>query len=151
MYRSNEKLVFRLREEKKEELIKQLKNTTTPDDVIASIFSFLTVNQIPLDIKRIHSAFFKLKQKYPDMFEQFVFSRKGYYPYSTLLERVLFRLQNSDLINTINPDFKICIISKESKKYIKKNILLLFKEEDRSKLAEMGKDFEEFVLGEPSG
>ena len=149
MYRSNEKLVFRLEEEKREELIKQLKTVVTPDDVVASVFSFLTVDEIPLDVKKIHSAFFELKREYPDMFRRFVFSRKDYYPHSALLERVLFRLQNSDLINTINPDFKICIIPKKSKTHIKQNIVPLFEEEDRKKLEKMARVFEETVL--PTG
>jgi len=146
MYRSNDKLILRLKEERREELIKQLKNVVTPDDIVASIFSFLTVDQIPLDVKKIHSAFYQLKQEWPKMFNQFVFSRKGYYPYSNLLERVLFRLQNSDLINTINPDFKRCIVSKESKSHIKKNILSLFGEEEIKELVKMGQVFENLVL-----
>lgn len=146
MYRSNEKLILRLKKEKREELIKQLKNVVTPDDVVASIFSFLTVDEIPLDVKRIHSAFYQIKQEWPNMFNQFVFSRKGYYRYSNLLERVLFRLQNADLINTINPDFKRCIVSKESKQHIRKNILPLFGEEEKKKLAKMGQVFENLVL-----
>lgn len=146
MYRSNDKLILRLKEERREELIKQLKNVVTPDDIVASIFSFLTVDQIPLDVKKIHSAFYQLKQEWPKMFNQFVFSRKGYYPYSNLLETVLFRLQNSDLINTINPDFKRCIVSKESKSHIKKNILPLFGEEEIKELAKMGQVFENLVL-----
>ncbi len=80
------------------------------------------------------------------MFKEFVFSRRDYYPYSVLLERVLFRLQNADLINTVNPDFKVCIVSEDSKKYIKENIVTLFTAPERSKLAEMGAFFQKTVL-----
>lgn len=146
MYRVNEKLISpRLNPQKKEQMVSELRKSVVSDDVIAAIFSFVEAEQIPLDVKRIHSAIFKLKQRYPGMFKQFVFSRNDYYPYSVLLERVLFRLQNADLINTINPDFKICIISKESKDYIKKNVLPLFEQEDRKKLQKMGEDFEKAV------
>lgn len=146
MYRVNEKLISpRLNPQKKEQMVSELRKSVVSDDVIAAIFSFVEAEQIPLDVKRIHAAIFKLKQRYPEMFKQFVFSRNDYYPYSVLLERVLFRLQNADLINTINPDFKICIISKESKDYIKKNVLPLFEQEDRKKLQKMGEDFEKAV------
>lgn len=147
MYKMNENLVFPgLAKKKREQLIERIKKTVMPDDVIASIFSFLTVEQIPLDVKKIHSAIFELKNKYPEMFKEFVFSRKDYYPHSVLLERVLFRLQNADLINTVNPDFKVCIVSKNSKRYIKQNIVTLFAVEDKNKLAEMGQFFQKSVL-----
>ena len=146
MYRVNEKLISpRLNPQKREQMVSELRKSVVSDDVIAAIFSFVEAEQIPLDVKRIHSAIFKLKQQYPKMFKKFVFSRNDYYPYSILLERVLFRLQNADLINTINPDFKICIISKESKGYIQKNVLPLFEQEDRKKLQKMGEDFEKAV------
>lgn len=145
MYKLNEKLVSSLKKKEKEDLVEELKKTVTPDDVIAAILSFLTVEKIPLDVKKIHTAISELKKKHPKMFKQFVFSRKDYYPYSTLLERVLFRLQNSDLINTVNPDFKICIVSKKSKTFIKDNILTLFKDEDKKKLGEMGTFFQQYV------
>lgn len=146
MYRVNEKLISPpLNPKKREQMVSELRKSVVSDDVIAAIFSFVEAEKIPLDVKKIHSAIFKLKQRYPEMFKQFVFSRNDYYPYSVLLERVLFRLQNVDLINTVNPDFKICIISNESKDYIKKNILPLFEQEDRKKLQKMGEDFEKIV------
>lgn len=144
VYRMKEELAFRgIKAERREKIIRGLKNITAPDDVVASILSFLSVEKIPLDVKRIHSIFSELKKKFPEFFEEFVFSENDYYPYSGLLERVLFRLQNADLINTVNPDFKVCIISNESKDHIKKNILTLFKGEDQEKLHQMGEIFEE--------
>jgi hypothetical protein len=146
MYRRNEKLLFKgLEPARKTEMIEELKNSVAPDDVVAGILASLTVEEIPLDVKRIHTAVYKLKQKYPEMLKPFVFTEKDYYPYSVLLERVLFRLQNADLINTINPDFKVCIISNSSKNHIKKYIVPLFKEEDREKLIQMGKAFQNYV------
>ncbi len=146
MYETNSKLVFEgLSKEKRDKLVGQLKKAIMPDDVIAGLFSFLTVEKIPLSSNRIHSAVYKLKGKYPEMFEDFVFSTKDYYPYSALLERVLFRLQNADIINTINPDFKKCIVSKESKEYVKKKILPLFGTEEQKKLEDMGKIFQDAV------
>lgn len=143
----NEKLIFQgLEEKKRKELVDQLKKSVMPDDVIAAIFSFLTVDKIPLDVRKIHSAVFKLKQENPEMFEDFIFSSTDYYPYSSLLERVLFRLQNADLINTVNPGFQKCIVSEESKEHIKKDILPLFRDEEKKKLQKMGEAFQKIVL-----
>jgi hypothetical protein len=143
MYTRDEKLLFKgLEPQRKTELIEELKKSVASDDVIAGIFGSLTVDEIPLDVKRIHTAIYRLKQKYPEMLKQFVFTEKDYYPYSVLLERILFRLQNADIINTINPDFKVCIISESSKTYIKRDIISLFGEEEQNKLKQMSKAFQ---------
>jgi len=147
MYRMNKDLALKkLTEKERAKLVNQLKNTVAPDDVVAAILSHLSKEEIPLNVHKIHSAVFKLKQKNPEMFEEFIFSTKDYYPYSYLLEQVLFRLQNADLINTLNLGFKKCIVSKESKAYIRKDVLPLFGNEDRKKLEKMGKTFEKAVL-----
>jgi len=110
------------------------------------MFSFLKKNEIPLNVEGIHRAFCDLKEKYPDVLEEFVFSRNDIYPFSPLLERTLFRLQNSGLISTVNPDFKKCIISRKSKAYIRKNILPIFRDEEKRKFEKMGKSFERRIL-----
>jgi hypothetical protein len=147
MYKVNKELIFPgLTPKEKKTIIGKLRKTVTPDDVVAAVLSFLTVDRIPLNSSKIHSAFFKLKQEHSEMFRDFVFATNDYYPYSALLERVLFRLQNADLINTINPDFKECIIGKRSKTYIQKHILPLFDSEDRRKLKELGETFQRTIL-----
>jgi len=147
MYKMNKDLLFSgLNSKEKKAITGKLKSTVTPDDLIASMLSFLTVDRIPLNSNKIHSAVFRLKQKNPEMFKDFVFATKDYYPYSALLERVLFRLQNADLINTINPDFKECIIGKRSKRYIQSHILPLFGDEKKGKIKELGESFQRDIL-----
>ena len=146
MYVENSELrSIRMDGNKKKELLKRLIHTKTPDDKVAAMFSFLKKNEIPLDVENIHRAFCKLKEKYPEILEEFVFSRNDIYPFSPLLERTLFRLQNSGLISTVNPDFKRCIISDESKAYIRKSILPIFQDEEKRKLEKMGKTFEQRI------
>jgi hypothetical protein len=126
-------------------LIKRILQHKTPDDVIAVMLSFLDLEQIPSSYRVIHTCVNRLKEEYPELLEEFVFSHGDFYPFSRLLERVLFRLQNSGLINTINPDFDVCVIPIESKKYIKDNILPLFSEEEQRKLKEMSVKFQELL------
>jgi hypothetical protein len=146
LYKTNESLVFKkLNIDDRKKIEEEIRRTVSPDDVIANIFSFLSVNEIPLDNKLLHTAIWNLKKKYPDYFKEFIFSEVDYYPFSSLFERILFRLQNSNLINTINPGFKRCIIEEGSKKYIRENISPLFgkKNDEIKKIAE---DFEKMVV-----
>jgi hypothetical protein len=126
----------------KEKLFKELNCTKTSDDKVAVMLSFLDKEEIPLDTERIYQSFFKLKQKYPEFLKEFVFSRNDVYPFSSLLWRVLFRLQNAGVISTVNPDFKRCIISDKSKDYIRKNVLPIFSPAEQVILADMAKIFE---------
>jgi hypothetical protein len=124
----------------------KIKKYITADDIIACILSFIKEEKIPLDSQKIHSTFYSLKKQFPDLLNEFSFSENDVYPYSKLLERVLFRLQNSDLISTINPEFRVCIITKESKQFIQERILPLFDESQQKKLKEMAKLFEQYML-----
>lgn len=109
------------------------------------MFSFFDCENIPLNIKKIHTAMYEIKKKFPDMLEEFSFSVNDIYPFSRLLERIFFRLQNSSLISTVNPDFKECIVRNQSKEYIQKTVLPLFTKDEQEKLEKMGKEFEQLV------
>lgn len=130
----------------KEEIVKRIRQCITPDDIIAAMFSFLDKEEFPSDIAKIHTALYNVKKQFPRLLEEFIFSENDVYPYSPLLERVLFRLQNSGLISTVNPEFKKCIISNESKKFIKKEILPLFDKDKQKEIFNMGKLFEKLLL-----
>lgn len=136
----------KLSKERKKEFLQQLTCTKTSDDKVAVMLSFLKKKEIPLDTEKIYRSFYKLKEKYPKVFEEFVFSRNDVYPFSSLLSRILFRLQNAGIISTVNPDFKRCIISDESKTYIQKNILPIFQPREQEKLKEIAKMFEQLMF-----
>jgi hypothetical protein len=139
---------LKISEERKKELSRRLTCTKTSDDKVAVMLSFLKKKEIPLETERIYCSFYKLKEKYPEFFEEFIFSRNDVYPFSSLLWRILFRLQNAGIISTVNPDFKRCIISDESKAYIQKNILPIFQPEEQQKLKEVAKMFEQLMSNE---
>jgi len=134
----------------RQKIIKDLQQCITSDDVIATMISFLGGEQFPLDSRKIHSAVHEIKTKFPELLAEFSFTRNDVYPFSRLLERVLFRLINSGLVYYIGPDMKVGIISNKSKQHIKKNILPLFGREDQEKLAQMGRLFEQLILQQPN-
>lgn len=124
----------------------RIQQYVAPDDIIAAMLCFFEEKEFPLDTSKIHKALFHVKEKYPELLNEFSFSVDDVYPYSRLLEMVLFRLQNADLINTLNPGFKVFIIPEKSKQFIQKNILPLFSKEQQEKLACMGKLFEKLLI-----
>ena len=81
-----------LSKNQRDEIIKKLQRLKTPDDVIASIFAYLNVKEIPASFRVSHTAVSMLKESYPSLLKEFVFSTKGIYPFSELLERVFFQI-----------------------------------------------------------
>jgi len=124
-----------------------IKSYTSSDDVIASMICFLDDEEIIADPRTIHISIEKLKGDYPDLLDDFIFSRGDIYPFSRLLERVLFRLQNSGVIQMINPNFDKYRIPQKSKESVKRIILIKFSEEDQEKLEEMSGKFKEYLSG----
>jgi hypothetical protein len=135
-------------EEEKQRIREAIQRCITPDDIFAAMISFLKVEDFPLDSQKIHTAVYRVKEKFPELLAEFSFSANDVYPYSKLLEKIIFRLMASDLISYIAPDMRVGIITNESKQYIKKHILPLFDQKDQEKLAQMGRLFEEFILQE---
>lgn len=86
-----------------------------------------------------------MKESYPDFFSDFVFSRGDIYPYSKELERILFRLQQSNILGTINPSFENYILKKESKKVVLKHLTEKLSSDDRKLLDEMNEKLEGFL------
>lgn len=131
---------------RKQKILDEIRNQKTPDDIVAVMLSFLKKENIPANFKTIHSSVAILREKHPHLLNRFTFSSTDIYPFSRLLERVFFRLQNSGMISTVNPDFKVCIISKESKNYIKKNILPIFSDDEINEIKKMSSEFEKIIF-----
>lgn len=93
--------------ERYEELANKLRNAITPDDIIGAMLCELKDKEgLPIDPGKIHGAVQKLKERFPDLLEEFVFFKGDAYPFSNLLERVLFRLESSHILSTLNPYYE---------------------------------------------
>lgn len=127
----------------KEVLKERIRQCVAPDDKIAVLFLQIKGEKFLLDIQKIHSAVKQLKGRFP-LFDEFVFTRNDVYPYSPLLEKVIFRLIQCDLIQYLS-DMKTGIISAESKKWIRENVFPLFERKEQKKLIEAGKLFVQLI------
>lgn len=79
-----------------------------PDDVIMAILSKLRAISIPKDPAIIHDAIFRLRQKdeFYELLSEFQFDNSGLVPFSEMLDRVLFRLETSSILGTLNPKYE---------------------------------------------
>lgn len=134
-------------QEQKDTIIEEFQTLVTPDDIIASMLSFLDVDSFPGSARRIQMAVNELKNDYPEILTDFIFSDGDIYPFSRLLERVLFRLESGGIIGMVNPDFERYTISDESKIAVRREIVdKIFPREQKDTLAEMGNKFQSLIL-----
>ena len=129
-----------------EEAIARLKSYRAPDDIVVSIFCFLDVNKTPSDRKLIHESMKYMKDKFPDMMSDFIFTTGDVFSYSPLLERILGRLQISNTLEMINPSGAYYLINPTIKEVLKERTAILFKKEEQKELQEMARIFQERAI-----
>ena len=59
--------------------------------------------EIPKSHAFLQTAFHRLQQDFPRMFDAFIFDESGPIPFSDELDSVLFRLEASSVLHLINP------------------------------------------------
>ena len=93
------------------ELAKEVEESILKDDLVKAIIFKSEQKKIPKYKACLQQAFFSLKKKFPDLFAEFIFDESGITPFSDELESVLFRLEASDALHTLNPTYKDYIIT----------------------------------------
>jgi len=143
MYKVSMKLIQpKTDSNKRDEFFSLIKTSKTMDDIIAYLLASLKTERIPTDVNKIHSAFFKLKQHFPELFDNLTFSKGDLYPYSKELERILFRFQQSNILGTINPTFEAYIISNKSKEVIQNYYKDKYSDEEKRILLDITEQIE---------
>ena len=96
----------------------------SPDDVITALLVFLP-DEFSNDPEKIHTTIRKLQQeeKYKDLLEGFEFINYLRFPYSSLLGRILNRLQESRLLSSRNPGYMVYETEKSSRDAIESYFL----------------------------
>ncbi len=123
-------------------IIKELKDMQkhkTVDDVIKSIFYYSKKDEMDKDSSVIHKKFFRLKNNhnYTKLLEDLSFDQSGITPFSDKLDQILFRLELSGKLGSINPAYDKYTIRKEQlAKSVEK-----FSADEKYLLKQMGEDF----------
>lgn len=89
-----------------EELKNEVRNVETMDDIIEAIIYKSGKVEIPKSQAFLQQAFHDLKENSPDLFVDFIFDESGITPFSDELDSVLFRLEASAILSTLNPTYK---------------------------------------------
>ena len=89
----------------------EIENSKSIDDLVMAIFFKSSQEKIPKSHAFLQRAFFSLKQEFPGLFTEFIFDESGVTPFSEELDSVLFRLEASAILSTLNPTFKNYIMT----------------------------------------
>jgi ABC-type cobalt transport system substrate-binding protein len=131
---------YKIDDERKNEMLAKLRNYRTSEDSIAYIFALLEEENFSAEDRKIHTAIFHLKEKYPSFFEDLIFSRNDLYPFSKELEKILFRFQQSGILTTMNPAMRFYRFPLQSKKRVLDYLSKKFTEKEKQELLEISKE-----------
>jgi len=126
-----------------DELKLRIEHNISPDDVIMGILSGLDEDTISKDPGIFHQAIYELKKKdaYNELLQEFEFDISGLAPFSDLLDRVLFRLETSNILGTLNPRYAMYELQKEQLK----QGFNKFSDEQKELLLKMSQEFASLV------
>ena len=151
MYKISSKLIpEKMSDERRREISQGIKSYRSPDSVIAYLFARLKSEILTTDDNTLHSTIFELKKEYPDFFKDFTFSRGDIYPFSKELEGILFRLQQSGVLGSINPTWEFFIFPETSKKIVLEHLSNKFSEQEKKILYEMSIKLQGLLSTKPS-
>lgn len=94
-----------------EELKKYVAQNTTLDNLIEAIIYKSKQEKIPKSQAFIQQAFYNLKKIFPQLLNDLIFDESGVTPFSNELDSVLFRMEASAILSTLNPTYKNYIIT----------------------------------------
>jgi hypothetical protein len=120
----------------------EVQNEPTKDDLIEAIIFRSGKNILPKSQDILQKSFCNLKKKEPELFSTFIFDESGIAPFSDELDSVLFRLEASTILSTLNPTYKsysITSLSLLEKSYKK------FKDNKKAKIDECALTFAQYI------
>ena len=89
-----------------DDLCMEVQNETTMDDIVEAIIYKSKQTRIPKSHAFLQRAFYRLKKETPELLSDFIFDESGVTPFSDELDSVLFRLEASTVLSTLNPSYK---------------------------------------------
>lgn len=122
-----------------------LREEATPDDVVEGLLGHFEGTAIVKDPERIHRAFCRLKPSFPELFRDFLFDTSGPVPYSRMLDRVLFRLETSTVLGTINPQYVRYEISTDTKAALRNAVQHKFRDDVKEQLIRASRTLEGLI------
>ena len=151
MYTIPEKLKSKtLSDYKRRKITKEIQSYRSIGDVVVYLLALLEREKMTADDETIHSAFHELKKHYPELLKDLTFSRGDIFPFSNELQRSLFNLLNSGIMEAINPVYEVYRIPKRSKKAIISHLSNSFSDSEKEELLHMSEKLQELLSGNAS-
>lgn len=146
MYTIPEKLKLRgLSQYKKRRIRRELQRYRSVSDVVTYLFALLEKEKMTADDQIIHCAFHRLREDHPELLKDLTFTRGDLFPFSNELQRSLFNLQSSGIMEAINPVYEVYRIEKKFKKEIKSHLSDIFSDSEKEELLQMSRELEELL------
>lgn len=129
---------------------RQLVEALTVDDVIASVLILSDLRQFSANPRVIHSAFHELaKSAKIKELDDLRFSEDEKFPFSRVLEQVMFRLEMSGLIVLRNPDYDMYEVDGKRRRDFLKKIAETYPPELVARLDSLSSAFVKRIITEP--
>ncbi len=142
---ANELKSKKLTPSQREKIISSIREYRSTDDVIAYVFAKTKPTEVTADDERLHSAFCQLKKEHPRLLEGVIFTSGDIFPYSHELQRSIFNLQSSGLMEAPNPVYESYKMSNESKRLLLKRLLPVFSTSEKAELDQMTERFRQLL------
>ncbi len=141
----NQKERKKTSDEEKAALIKSIQGYKTTDETIAYLFADIDQTDITANDSVLHSAFHELKRKHPKLLEGLTFTCGQLFPFSIELQRAIYNMQKSDLMEAPNPGYDYHLIREKDKETIKSDMDGLFSAEEKAEISVMAKELKTFI------
>lgn len=146
MYAIPKKLMPKaLTDYKKRKMIKEIRAYKSVEDVIAYLLALLKKERMTADDETLHRAFYELKREHLELLKDLTFSQGDIFPFSSEVQRAIFDLQHSGLMEAINPVYEIYRIPRKSKEAILLFLSKSFSESEKTELNQMSTRLEELL------
>ncbi|VVB52032.1 Uncharacterised protein [uncultured archaeon] len=110
-----------------------------PDDIIRVILKEMDFEReaMKFDDEIFQRTLYDFSKRNASLFNNFIFSTSGTFPYSDLVERVLTRAKISRVLKTMNPDFEFLQLAAGTGEYVDEKIKPKFSTPDYEMLKEI--------------
>ncbi len=126
--------------EKRDSVIKRIKNYKSVDEVVAYLFATIGDEDITANDYVLHSAFYELKKKHPELLDELSFTSGQIFPFSADLQRAIFNLQRSELMEAPNPSYEYHVMKKKDKDVLKSDLAKVFSKQNKAELTTMARE-----------
>lgn len=119
-----------------------MENYIDDSDSVLYALARLPGENFTISDKKIHTSFYNLQKKYPELFPNLLFDTNGAFPYSEELSRIFFELYRSGILHwTLN--LKKYVFSSDMKSKVLKNLSNKLSEDKKKYLSEASKSLQE--------